>query len=375
MVFEGAPAAIAQPAPAWVWGPAGRDVQLARAISDLTTGGYLGSTRELLAAVRESFDRRAYCTSVLAALLVQRRLDLAERWLKEEPQNRDALLLAARVLVVRAIHAAREQQAQAPALAVRAVRTCQDAGLAAMSDPTPWVALLHLGETRMDLPELRCTARSPDFAVYAPWHLLDGVLERAPYHREAFHRLIPLCFTSCEPAAWTPQLANQPLPAAEDACARAQVAVWAADMASVGSPLKLLRLMYAADHDPFPDMAEQMRLRNFVEVNGEGAREAYLEARIPAIEQRWRTALRGSAVKLAHCWFAKDAEPAYMPLCDASFLADYLYQVGERSAARLVLEWMIPYATAAPWQRHGDPGSVLAAVCRQCNVDPALLPR
>lgn len=362
--------------PAWVWGPAGRDIQLARAISDLTTGGYLGSTRELLAAVRERFARRAYCTSVLAAVLVRRRLDLATQWLKEEPANPDALLLYARVLVVRAIHAARAKQEQTEALAVRAARACQEAGLAAARDPTPWVALLHLGETRIDLPELRCGMRSPggDLTIYAPWHLLDGVLERAPHHREAFHRLIPLCFTSSAATPWTPDTADQQVPGVDSVRARAQVAVWAADQAPAGSPLKLLRLMYAAQRDPFPDKAEEMRLLNFVEINGESERTAYLRDRIPAIEQRWRSALLGTAVKLAHTWFAEGVEPPYMPLSDLSFLADFLHRAGELRAARLVLEWMIPYATAEPWQREGDPGSVLAAVCLECNVNLAILP-
>ena len=364
--------------PAWVWGPAGRDIQLARAISDLTTGGYLGSTRELLASVRRNPERRAYCTSALAALLVRRRLGLAEQWVQDEPTNPDALLLIARVLVVRTIHAVRAGESGAAELGARAVRACQEAGLARVSDPTPWVALLHLGETRLDLPELRCGIRSPgeDLTIYAPWHLLDGVLQRTAHHREAFHRLIPLCFTASSEEHWTPGSAEKERTAsAEAARARAQVAVWAADQAPAGSPLKLLRLMYAAERDPYPDRAEEMRLSNHLHWNGESERESYLSERVPAIEQRWRRALRGTAIKLADAWFIKGEGPPYVPLADLSFLADYLHRAGEFVAARPVLEWMIPYATAEPWQRRGDPGEVLAKVCLECDVNPALLPR
>jgi hypothetical protein len=45
-------------------GPAGLATELALAISDLTTGGFVGSARELLGASRaaQAWDRRAQCT-------------------------------------------------------------------------------------------------------------------------------------------------------------------------------------------------------------------------------------------------------------------------------------------------------------------------
>ena len=362
--------------PAWVWGPAGRDTELARAISDLTTGGFLGSTRDLLASVRRQDDRRAYCTSVLAAVLVSRRLDSAALWLTDEPGDPDALMLHARVLVVRAIHAARGMESHAQALAAHAARACQKAMLAAVGDPTPPVALLHLGETGLDLPGLRFNARTlDDLPINAPWNLLDEVLKRAPDHREAFHRLIPLCHVFSDTAPWRPDGPTPEQRQAANARARAQVAVWAADRAPAGSPLKLLRLWYAAERDPFSDKAEEMRLRNHLHVHGEASRERYLNDRVPAIEQRWRHALQATAVKLADRWFGGGGDPPYMPLSDISFLANYLYRCGELRTARLALEWMVPYATAQPWQREGDPGTVLATVCRQCHVNLAYLPR
>jgi hypothetical protein len=230
----------------------------------------------------------------------------------------------------------------------------------------------------LDLPELHCTPRSPgdDLAVYAPWHLLDCILQRTAHHREAFHRLIPLCTTAPTAEHWTPDSAEKEQAAhAEDARARAQVAVWAADQAPAGSPLKLLRLMHAAERDPYPDRAEEMRLSNHLRWNGERERAAYLSERVPAIEERWRKALRATAIKLADTWFAGTQGPPYVPLADLPFLADYLHRAGEYRAARPVLEWMIPYATAEPWQRQGDPGAVLATVCLECSVNPALLPR
>lgn len=364
--------------PGWVWGPAGRDLQLARAISDLTTGGYLGSTRELLVDVRDpaEYDRRAYCASVLAAVIVRRQLHVDEQWLTDDPKNPDALLLHARVLAVRAIHAARADNQSAPRLAAQAVEACRDAVLVAEADPTPWVTLLSLGETNVPLPALRLTTDAPDMLrVSGPWPLFAEILRRDPHNREAMHRLIPRCSGPSTTTVWTPD--SVPIESTEkmDATAREQVAVWAADRAPAGSPLKLLRLMHAPDRDPFPDAAEDMRMRNHLHVHGEKSRERYLRERIPAMQERWRLALRSGAIKLAKAWFENGALPPYMPLSDVSFLAYYLYQAREYPTARLVLEWMIPHATADPWKRDGDPGAVLAKACLDCQIPPSWLPR
>jgi hypothetical protein len=364
--------------PGWIWGPAGRDLQLARAISDLTTGGYLGSTRELLAAVRDlaEYDRRAYCTSVLAAVIVQRRLHADEQWLTDDPKNPDALLLHARVLAVRAIHAARAHKQNTPRLATQATEACHDAALVAEGDPTPWVTLLSLGETNVPLPELRLTTDAPDMLqVSGPWTLVGEILCRDPLNREAMHRLIPRCSGLFTAAVWTPD--SVPLESTEemDATAREQVAVWAANRAPADSSLKLLRLMHTPDRDPFGDAAEDMRMSNYLLVHGENSREQYLSDRIPAMRDRWHLALRYDAIKLAKAWFENGAHPPYMPLSDVSFLAYYLHQVREFILARLVLEWMIPHATADPWKRDGEPGAVLAKACRDCHIPPSRLPR
>ncbi|HEX4791653.1 MAG TPA: hypothetical protein VH372_24525 [Actinospica sp.] len=367
-----------RPAPAWIWGPAGRDTQLARAISDLTVGEFLGSTRELLSCARDAdqHDRRAYCTSVLAAVIVRRRLSCDERWLADEPESPDALLLHARVLAVRAIHASRARAKYAAEMAAQAAEACRDAARAASADPTPWVALLSLGECGPHLPELRPSAPAPDgLPVLGPWGVLAEILERAPFSREAIHRLIPCC-RAAPPAAATGTPIAEAVGStdAQDAAARALVAVWAADRAPSGSPLKLLRLMHSPERDPSPDPAEEIRLTNYLGSNGQSSREEYLRDRIPAIEERWRLALRVGAANLSAAWFAGGAEPPYMPLSDISFLAHYLYRVGEHRAARLALEWMIPHATVEPWQHEGDPAEVLAEVCRECRIPPDRLP-
>lgn len=375
--------------PAWVWGPAGRDIELARAISDLTTGGYFGSTRELLAAVRGHYDRRAYCSGVLAALIARRRLPCAGQWLVDEPTNPDALLLHARVLIVQAIHAYRAEVAGAAVVAARAVQACRDAAVAAPEDPTPWATLLSLGGfdpyhrelwpvpgelDRDSLCPVPPTSREK--AIYGPWWLLGEIVRRDPFNREAFHRVLPCCASP----PWTaktlaPELAAWEPATADDDTAQARMAVWAADHVPDGSPLKLLRLMYSPHRDPFPNDAEQMRLANHVRSNGEGSRTAYLHERIPAIEERWRIALRLEAVALAQRWFSGNAGPPYMPLPDVSFLADYLHRAGELRSARRVLEWMIPHATAEPWRRDGEPGHVLTKVCLDCGISPSRLPR
>jgi hypothetical protein len=373
------PNANAQDAvPAWRWGPAGHDVQLARAISDLTTGGYLGSTRELLAGVRDlaAFDRRAYCTSVLAAVIVRRQLHVDEQWLTDDPKNPDALLLRARVLAVRAIHAARAGTLNVPKLAARAVDACHDAARVAEADPTPWVTLLSLGETNLLLPALRLVTEAHDrLWVSGPWPLAAEIFRRDPHNREAMHRLIPRCCGRYTAAVWTPD--SSPLESTDemDATAREQVAVWAADFAPSGSPLKLLKLMRAPDRDPFPNAAEDMRMRNHLHTHGENSREQYLRERVPAMEERWRLDLRAEAIKLAKAWFEDGAQPPYMPLSDLSFLAHYLHQARQYPLARLVLEWMLPHATTDPWKRDGDPGAVLAKACRDCLIPPSWLPR
>ena len=123
--------------PGWIWGPAGRDVELARAISDLTTGGYLGSTRVLLALNRVPavYDRRGYCSSVLAAMIVRLGLPGCEHWLADGPRDPDALLMHARVQVVRAVHAARAESHDAARLASTAAQACERAADAAPEDP------------------------------------------------------------------------------------------------------------------------------------------------------------------------------------------------------------------------------------------------
>ena len=353
------------PVIAWDWGVAGRDQRLARAISDVTTGGYIGSTRELLASVRGAgrFDRRAYCTSALAAVLVRRGLSLDEQWLAEEPRNPDALLLRARALTVRAIHASRAGSDETPALAELATRACYRAAEAAEPDPTPWVTLLNLAEA--DGPSGALPDVAPDgLAVSAPWALFAEVTSRDLYNIEAVQRLIPRC-----------RAVGGQHPADE---ARAQVAVWAADSAPAGSPLKLLPLKHAPARDPFPDAAEAVRAGYDLAGRDKWSARAqyvYRAVRQEMLDERWSLAMRKAAVDLADLWFGEGRQPPYMPLSYLSFLTDFLVQQSERDAARAVLTWMIPHATTEPWRRRGDPGQVLTQVCMQCNLQPALIAR
>jgi hypothetical protein len=363
---------------AFRWGPSGRDTELSRSISDLTTGGYLGTTRELLAGLRgeADFDRRAYCTSVLAARIVQKRLHCDQQWVADEPKNPDARLLRARALVVRAIHAARARSESASAHAAAAAEACRCAAQVATDDPTPWVTLLALGEANPLLPELRTDEPAPDgMSVLGPWAVFGEITKRDPYNREAVHRLIPRCFAPTPESEWTPETAAADEQMLDDAAARAQVAVWAADGAPANSPLKLLRLMHSPERDPFPNPAERVRQDYFANDQSRGGGEKYRERRRDELAQRWRLALLSGAIKLAHAWFADGRQPPYMPLADLSFLAEFLYRQREREAAGLVLTWMYPHATADPWRREGDPGEVLTRVLLECNVHPRRLPR
>ena len=243
------------------------------------------------------------------------------------------------------------------------------------------MALLSLGEGGAHLPELAPSAAAPGgLSVYGPWRLFAEITKRDEANREGAHRLIACCAAvpaakTADPEATADLTAMAAADAGADATARAQVAVWAAQGAPAGSPLLLLRLMHAARHDPFPSAAEEMRLRNHRAQYSDRDLDLYLRDRGEAMEQRWRRASQLGAVKLAETWFADGASPPYMPLSDVSFLAYTLHQMGELRAARLVLEWMIPHATASPWQSRGEAGEVLAAVCTECNVAPWLLPR
>lgn len=363
---------------AFRWGPSGRDTELARAISDLTTGGYLGTTRELLAGLRgeTDFDRRAYCTSVLAARIVQKRLHCDQQWVVDEPRNPDARLLRARALVVRAVHAARARSETAFEMSATAAEACRCAAQTATDDPTPWVTLLALGEANPLLPELRTDESAPDgMSVLGPWALFEQITKRDPHNREAAHRLIPRCFAPTSESEWTPETAAADEQLLDDAVARAQVAVWAADGAPANSPLKLLRLMYSPERDPFPNPAERVRQEYFMADQSRGVSDTYKERRRDALAERWRLALLSGAIKLAHAWFADGREPPYMPLADISVLAEFLYRLREREAAGLVLTWMFPHATVDPWRREGNPGEVLTRVLLECNVHPLRLLR
>lgn len=391
--------APAEPRHGWVWGPAGRDLELARAISDLTTGGYWGSAREVLAVTRTDFDRRAHCSNVLSAVLVLRNLSAAvETWIRDEPDNPDARLLHARVAVREAINDAKHGGAREVQLLANATKLCRTAAEYHPADPTPWVALLALGEVGPSVPELlEPAAPAPDgLQAHGPWGLLAQITERDPYNREAFHRLIPCIRALSAPGVGggedlgdldgpypvPGQGAAQEVALEQRALAKAQaaVAVWAADRAPEGSPLKLLKLLHAPDADPNPNRAEAMRLANYLHSNGPQAPVAqYLRERVAVIRESWRLSLNALAVQLSEAWFSPGADPPYMPPSDASLLADYLHRAGAesvalRTAARNVLAWMIPYATTEPWARRGRPAEVLRSVCLECGFGRWELP-
>jgi hypothetical protein len=354
------------------FGPAGRDRELARAISDLTTAGYLGSTRELLSAVQGAghWDRRAHYTSVLAAIAVRYGVTSARQWAYDEPTNPDAALLYARMLVLEAVHAARKGAASARSMTGNAGLACRSAALLAPEDPTPWVALLRLGEAPFGMPELAPDSSGPDgLAVSGPWKLFRKIMERDEFNREAFHRLVPLCTAPTKQSAQSASTADGDAGPFDDARARALTAVWAGDRAPAGSPLKLLRLQYAAERNPFPDPAEVLRRQQY------GSKEAYLRDRMPGVEARWRQGVRVSAAVLAERWFDGNGQAPYMPLSDVSQLVSYLHAVGEFRPARLALAWMLPHASTEPWRQRGDSAEVLAKVCSDCGISLYSLPR
>ncbi|MFD0561792.1 hypothetical protein ACFQ2M_06915 [Kitasatospora saccharophila] len=169
-----------------IYHPAGLDVQLRRAVDDLSAGRWL-STGRLLAATREPGLWMSR-TQVLA--LVAARSAVLDDWAREEPSAPGLGLLRTRVLVERALSAARQGRPEAWRMEGEARQACWEASSADPSDPVPWVCLLALavvdrGQLR---PEHRVRPTDP-LLPGGPWGLLDEALRRDPGNREAHHRM------------------------------------------------------------------------------------------------------------------------------------------------------------------------------------------
>jgi hypothetical protein len=309
---------------AFIWNPAGADRDLAQVGQDLKAGRY-HEARALVAATRDDFELRAHRSLVLAA--VSAGLDVAERWIAEEPSNPDALLIYARTAVARALRAADTNDERAGDLAALAQRACLVSADADPRDPTPWAGLLALARLG------HAKAPAPDgVTAEGPWDLFDEARARDPLNREVHHRMLACFFArygGSHDAMW-------------------ETARWI----SLSTP---------------PDCALQvLPLTAYVE-HYRALRED--PVRGPYADRQWaeQHALFTS-MHVFDGWFRKAQDDPMVPVADFSVLAHALFMGDRLWEAAKVFRAMGPYATTHPWSLFGDPAEQLARARQRCRV-------
>ncbi|WP_405933663.1 hypothetical protein [Streptomyces sp. NBC_00827] len=268
------------------------------------------SAKELLLATGPDWALRTSRSQVLAAGAAGNHA--IESWCAEEPKDRDALVMWARVLTQRVIHAHRVG-ASAKGL-VMAFNTANAACKAAAerwpADPVPGVCSLALAQTDTDetSPRSRLNWEWPRDAMLppGPWQLLDWVHRRDPYNREAYHRMLGVFHARGRGGL--------------------DFAQWVASFAPDGSPLKALPLY------------------------------AYVESYRRQLEQGpsvgaiayWTTEVTAHyAQRTLYDWF-RESKPSERSLLDLNYLAYVLTVTGVGNAGE-VFEAIGPYVTNAPW--------------------------
>ncbi|BBH69566.1 hypothetical protein ACTI_62510 [Actinoplanes sp. OR16] len=281
--------------------PAGDDVPLRQAVTRSRDGDW-EPARDLLAASRHDYDRRAHLIAVIAASTA-RDGDTAwpDVWAGVEPRNPDALLLHARSLIAR--------DRRLPA----ALTLTEQAANLAPDDPTPWSQRLLL-----------MTALGADRATRdAGWH---QVIARDPWHREAHgHRLTHLCrrttgaTTHDDMFAFTHETASA---------------------APTGSPLLVLPLA----------AANEWALWETHHGDGAGTMNRALQV-IRA--QRGNPGFH-AAVETAYTgWFQQPATRHALWHHDLNLLAQALHRAEQHTRARPVFDAIGPYFDPEPWRYVG----------------------
>jgi hypothetical protein len=288
---------------------AGRDDELRLALEDLRLDRWRAA-KELLLATGPDWTLRTSRSQVLGAGAASNHA--IDSWCAEEPQDRDALMMWARVLTQRVIQAHRDGAPERELIvAVRAASAaCRAAAERWPSDPVPGVCSLALAQTDTDeaSPHSRLNWEWPHEAMLppGPWRLLDWVNRRDPYNREAYHRMLNVFHARGKGGL--------------------DFAQWVASFAPEGSALKLLPLFAYVE-----SYRKQLEIRRTASVIG-----------------YWATEVTGHYARRAlHDWF-KEAKPHTRSLLDLNFLAYVLTATGVGNAAG-VFEAIGPYVTTAPW--------------------------
>lgn len=372
----------------FLWTIAWRDHRLDSACTDVQAG-LLGATRTVLAETREAgqFARRGYASAVLGKLAA--RMDLAEQWLREEPKDPDALLLAARVAAVHAAAAYRARHRRARALLTQAVDLAGRSALASPEDPTPYV--VTLGLAKFECQEVAPSHAMPELGeLPGPWSLVEQeIWPRDPHNRETGRHLLAYFGSK------------------HDSAAPARVALSVAARSPLASPLRLLPLAAfleyplkgeeaeAADLDQYnrinslrelvAGLDEQLRtgggIDGYTSSDDLGERRERLARAIDketlaagTAPRAVRPAMTRDLVNVHAAWFIHRFGPdeESVTISDVSLLARGLQLGGEYSRAAAVLRYLLPHASAYPWRLDGEAGEVLCEAIAECSAESRL---
>jgi hypothetical protein len=296
------------------------------ACQDIAAGRYV-TARELLAATGDHWDLRCHRMLVLAQAAAD--TGAADRWGADRPGDVDAAVLRTRTGVIRAIRAHRRGHPRATDLIEQASDLCQEAADRYWSDPTPWVALLHLAQ---NVP-----ASSPGMLVVdKPHELMRQVQERDRWNREGHQRFI---------GTFSPALGGS-IGAMVDAVLRAL------GDAPHGSALWVL---------PLHIHAESFRRQ----ADGNTDWEKLILA-----DQQWAKPYAQVDILNAHDrWFAHPGRgEAFLP--DLHLLAHALWKIYEFAKAGEVFAEIGDYALLQPWSLHGPAEEVFRRARDRCLKTP-----
>jgi hypothetical protein len=284
-----------------------------------------GNIALVLAETRADFGLRAVRSQVLGSACSDS--DVVERWLHEDPGNRDAQLLYARTAVARALRSAEGEDPRWKALAEIARNACLACAAAAPADPTPLVALLtlaRLGHSRQPGP-----AQDGLAEVAGPWELLDRIRRLDPLHREAHIRFL-YCLGS--------------------AADQMQFALHTANSTPLGSDPQLLVLIA---------LVESYRAKTPQEREESGA------------DGQWRTwHVLQYSLDLYERWFPGAAARRIAPINDFSYLAHALWCADRTPEAGEVFAAMGVYGASQPWSAFGDAKQLLLQARERCHAGP-----